>query len=86
MAVEDKLDIKLNQNIWGLVFAYAALGAAEYWELNRLRCLALLMAIYLSLSVVMSIGFYTFHYCVRKCTQARGIWTRRTMPSERAGK
>src|SRR2546430_803259 len=37
MALEDKLDIKLNQNIWGLVVSLAALDAAEHWCLPRLR-------------------------------------------------
>jgi hypothetical protein len=65
----DKL--KLNQNLWALVVAYAALGAAEYWELNRLRCLALIMAGLLSILVLASMAFYTIDYCVGKWFDAQ---------------
>ncbi len=44
MAAINKAEIKLNQNIWALVVSYSALGAAEYWEMHGLRCLALIMA------------------------------------------
>jgi hypothetical protein len=30
MPFGDKVDISLNQNLWGLVVTFAALGAAEY--------------------------------------------------------
>ncbi len=57
MAVEDKLDIKLNQNIWGLVVSYAALGAAEHWSLPGLRCLSIFIAGVFSISVVVCLMF-----------------------------
>ena len=41
MAVEDKFNINLNQNLWGLVVAYAALGVAEHWCLRWLFRLSL---------------------------------------------
>jgi hypothetical protein len=63
--------LKLNQNLWALVISYAALGAAEYWELNRLRCLALIMAVVLSILVLASMAFYTINYCVGKWFDAR---------------
>jgi hypothetical protein len=62
----DKAEVKLNQNLWALVVAYTALGAGEYWELHRLRCLALVMAILLSILVFVSMVFYTIDYCRRK--------------------
>jgi len=72
MATGDNLDrLKLNQNTWALVISYVALGAAEYWELNRLRCLALIMAGVLSILVLASMVFYTVNYCVEKWFNAR---------------
>ncbi len=62
---------KLNQNVWVLVVSYAALGAAEYWDLNRLCCLALIMACVLSILVLASMVFYTIDYCVGKWFDAR---------------
>jgi hypothetical protein len=32
MGLEDKFDINLNQNPWGLIVAYVALGSAEHWD------------------------------------------------------
>ncbi len=69
--VVDKAELKLNQNLWALVVAYAALGAGEYWELNRLRCLALIMAGLLSILVLASMVSYTINYCVGKWYDAR---------------
>jgi len=71
MSVIDKAEVKLNQNLWALVVAYAALGAAEYWELNRLRWLALITAALLSILVLASMVFYTINYCVGKWFDAR---------------
>ena len=72
MAGENTIDkLRLNQNLWALVVAYAALGAAEYWDLNRLRCLALIMAVLLSVLVLVSMVFYTITYCVGKLFDAR---------------
>lgn len=85
MALEDKLDVNLNQNLWALVLAYAFLGAAEYWDLNWLRCLSLIMAVPLSIFVLVSMLFYTIHYCVRKCIKTRGIWTRKVTQPRRTG-
>jgi hypothetical protein len=36
MAVEDSVKINLNQNLWCLVVALAALGSAERWGLRHL--------------------------------------------------
>jgi len=73
MAVEDKLDIKLNQNIWGLVVSYAALGAAEHWCLPGLRCLSIVIAGMFTISVVICLVFYTYAYCVYKWVRAGEI-------------
>ncbi len=62
----ESFKIDLNQNLWGLVVAYAALGAAEHWELKRLGCLSLIMAIGMTLSVLVTTLFYTVNYCRSK--------------------
>ncbi len=41
MAVEGKFNINLNQNLRGLVVAFAALGVAEHWCLKWLFRLSL---------------------------------------------
>ena len=64
-------DLDLNQNLWALAVAYAALGAAESWGLKRLTLVACVMASLLSLSVAITSGFYTYEYCVRKVVKAR---------------
>ena len=30
MSLDDKFNVNLNQNLWGLVVAYLALGSAEH--------------------------------------------------------
>ena len=55
--------INLNQNLWGLVVAYAALGAAEHWGLKRLGCLSFIAAIGMTLSVLATTLLYTVNYC-----------------------
>jgi hypothetical protein len=71
MAAQDKVNINLNQNLWGLVVAFAALGAAEHWNLKSLVCPALIFAWALSVLVLVSNVFYTWEYCLRKCVKAK---------------
>jgi hypothetical protein len=66
MAIEEKFNINLNQNLWGLVAAYLALGAAEHWGLKWLFYLSLIVSIGLSISVLFTFAFYTVNYCKKK--------------------
>lgn len=66
MAVDEQFKIKLNQNIWGLIVGYAAVGAAEYYKLRALYCMSTIVASALSLSVIITVGFYTYRYCKDK--------------------
>jgi len=66
VAVEDKFNINLNQNLWGLVVAYGALGVAEHWGLKRLGCLAFITSIWLTISLLFTAAFYTWDYCRKK--------------------
>ena len=67
----DKFKINLNQNLWGLVVAYAALGAAEHWNLKSLMCPVLIFAWALTALVLVSNVLYTWEYCLRKYVYAK---------------
>jgi hypothetical protein len=58
----DSFKIKLNQNLWGLVVAYAALGIAEHWRLRWLFRLSLVVAICMTVSVLVTTVRYTLNY------------------------
>jgi hypothetical protein len=66
MAVEDKFNINLNQNLWGLVVAYAALGIAEHWRLGWLFELSRVAAIIMTISAFFTVTAYTWSYCRSK--------------------
>jgi hypothetical protein len=66
MAAEDNFKINLNQNVWALVVSYAALGASEYWGLKLLCRFAFIASAGLTLSVLITFGFYTWNYCRQK--------------------
>ena len=63
MPIEDKFNINLNQNLWGLVVSYAALGVAERWSLTWLFRLSLVASVGLTVSVLITFVFYTWKYC-----------------------
>jgi hypothetical protein len=73
MAAQDKVDIKLNQNLWCLVVGFAALGAALHWGLHELFWPAYIFMCGAGILVLISCVFYTWHYCVRKCMLARRL-------------
>jgi len=62
----ENFKINLNQNLWGLVVAFAALGAAEHWGLKGLGYLSFIVAIGMTLSVLTTTLFYTVNYCRSK--------------------
>lgn len=76
MSVEDKFDVKLNQNVWGLVIGFAALGAAEHWCLRWLFRLSLVASFGAIVSVAITMAAYTRHYWNRKCLQTKTIKTK----------
>ncbi len=69
MAVEDQFKINLNQNLWGLVVAFGALGVAEHWCLKWLFRLSLCVGIIMSVSVFFTMLFYTLNYCRQKAAR-----------------
>ncbi|MGC1106055.1 MAG: hypothetical protein WA876_05920 [Candidatus Acidiferrales bacterium] len=62
MNPEDKFNINLNQNLWGVVVSYAALGVAEHWGLRCLRIFSLILAAGTTLSVLVALVPYTIRY------------------------
>ena len=63
MDIPEKFKINLNQNLWGLVFTFVALGLAEYFQLHVLFWFAAIGSGVMLLSVIITTGAYTFRYC-----------------------
>lgn len=54
--------IKLNQNLWGLIAGFVALGTAEYFRLCVLFWFAFVVSIFMSVSVFFTTIAYTKTY------------------------
>jgi hypothetical protein len=57
----DQFKVKLNQNLWGLVVSFGALGVAEYYSLSTLFWFAAVA----SMIMTISLGFTTWAYTVK---------------------
>jgi hypothetical protein len=66
MAAEDKVKINLNQNLWCLIVALAALWVAWRWDIHRLLRPAYVFTLSTGALVLISCLFYTLHYCTKK--------------------
>jgi cytochrome c oxidase subunit IV len=62
----DKVDINLNQNLWGLVVGLSGIGVAEYFELHRLLCFSQVVSVIMLLSLVCTTFAYTLNYCRKR--------------------
>ena len=69
MSALDMLRINLNQNLWGLVVSYSAVGLSQRYGFHELWWLAFVMSCFMSLSVLMCLVFYTVNYCRNKLWQ-----------------
>jgi hypothetical protein len=58
--------INLNQNLWGLIVSFTALGLADYYNLSTLFWFALVISIVMTLSVAITVSVYTYKYCKNK--------------------
>lgn len=65
---EERFKINLNQNLWGLVVGFAALGAAEKYRLCALFWPAVVLSAIMTLSVAVTTVAYTVNYCRKKFT------------------
>lgn len=64
--MEDQFKINLNQNLWGLVVAFAALGAAEHFKLATLFWFAAAVTLVMVISVAVTTLAYTIKYWKQK--------------------
>ena len=58
--------INLNQNLWGLIGTYIALGLADYYSLSALFWLSGAASVVMTISVVITNIVYTCKYCKNK--------------------
>jgi hypothetical protein len=58
----DNTKINLNQNLWGLLLSYLALGISEYYDLIVLFYLSFVLSILLTISVIITTIAYTINY------------------------
>jgi hypothetical protein len=58
----DPFKINLNQNLWGLIVSFSALGTAEHYNLCTLFWLALITSIIMVLSIATTTIAYTINY------------------------
>jgi len=63
--VED-VKINLNQNLWGLIVSFAALGASEYFKLCTLFWFSFVVAVIMTLSIAATTFSYTVAYMKKK--------------------
>lgn len=62
----DNFKINLNQNIWILIVSLIALGISEYYNLCTLYYFGFFLSIIASVSVLITLFFYTFNYSKNK--------------------
>lgn len=62
----DQFKINLNQNLWGLVVSFAALGVAEHFKLCTLFWFAAITSAIMLLSVAVTTVAYTVNYWKHK--------------------
>ncbi len=62
----DSFKINLNQNLWGLIVAFGALGVAEQYQLRTLFWFASVVSFVMTFSVIITSSVYTYKYCKGK--------------------
>jgi glucan phosphoethanolaminetransferase (alkaline phosphatase superfamily) len=66
MSAADQFKINLNQNLWGVVVSFSALGAAEYYKLFTLFWFAAVVSTIMVLSIAVTTFAYTTNYWKNK--------------------
>jgi hypothetical protein len=66
MALPDKIDISLNQNVWMLIISLASLGGGEYFKLTKLTCFSNYLCWLSCLSITITVVAYTYNYVKNK--------------------
>ena len=70
--VQDHVKINLNQNLWGLVVGFAALGASEHFNLETLYYLSCVVSGIMLLSIAFTTLAYTIDYWKNKFRNRQG--------------
>ncbi len=73
----EKLNININQNLWGAVVGLVALGTGEYYDLHKLTCFGLFLSGLMTLSLVVTTTRYTIMKYREKRFSFRGGWPTR---------
>ena len=58
--------ISVNQNVVFLILILIILGAAEYFNIKSVFWISLILAIWMAISVGLSMNWYTLHYIKKK--------------------
>ncbi len=66
MDATDKFKINLNQNLWGLIISYSAVGLSQRYGFHELWWLAFVVSCAMSLSLLVCLVFYSINYCREK--------------------
>lgn len=66
MSAAEQFKINLNQNLWGVVVSFGALGAAEYYKLCTLFWFAVVVAVVMVASIAATTLAYTINYWKNK--------------------
>lgn len=69
----NNLRINLNQNLWVLIAALITLGFGEYYQLCLTKIFGILLTVTSAISMIFTLVYYTYHYCVDKCYKAKCI-------------
>lgn len=70
--VQDNIKINFNQNLWGLVAGFGALGASEYLNLQALYCFSFAVSGIMLISIAFTTFAYTIDYCKNKFRNQQG--------------
>ena len=69
--IPEHVKIKLNQNIWAFAVSIAVLGASEHYNLPRTMYWSELATIASTISLIITVGYYTYHYRWKKLRKAQ---------------
>lgn len=70
--VQDHVKINLNQNLWGLVVGFGALGASEHFNLETLYYFSCAVSGIMLMSIAFTMFAYTVDYCKTKLSTRQG--------------
>lgn len=65
-SLQDQIKINFNQNLWGLVVGFGALGAAEHYNLRALFWFSAIVSGIMVLSIAVTTLAYTINYWKQK--------------------